>query len=420
MGAVLSQLQNGEEKVISYGSKKFTKAEKRYCVTRKELLSVYNFTKQYKHYLMGNKFIIRTDHRSLTWMLNLESPNTSHYCSWVAELSMYDFEIQYRPGKFHENADGLSRIAQCGQCELIHENPKGKRNIKVVEYIDESVSPIPMQRQIKEIITEDASDDNHEINKPEYNERRCQSIIKYFHNHLGHPSSEQTTLNIQQYHDWKTLKTDVELFISNCRPCTERKQGNKLGQNLVGEFTATAPFEIICIDITGPLPQAEGYSYILGIIDVYSRYVSLVPIKDISARTVVDSLMVRWISYFGIPKIIHSDNGTQFRSSIMKELCHKLGVKQSFSAPYYHQGNGLVERTFRTAKDKLYATCKSNNQLWSQAIPYVEICMRSSKTNKYNTSSFEIFFGEQMNLDPQTREGNTDIEDGDLRKETEK
>lgn len=416
MGAVLSQIQNGQEKVISYGSKKFTKAEKMYCVTRKELLAVYHFTKQYKHYLMGKKFVIRTDHRSLTWMLNWRSPNTSQYCSWIAELSMFDFEIQYRPGKLHENADALSRGAQCGQCDLIHEEPKKKRNIKVVETIDEREGTVQIQRQINEVPIENNIENNSEDNQLEYSENRRQGIIKYFHNRLGHPNSEQTALNIQRYHNWKTLKTEVESFISNCRPCAERKQGNQLGRNLVGKFSASAPFETVCVDITGPLPQVEGYSYILGIIDVYSRYVSLIPIRDISAKTISENLIVRWISYFGIPKVLHSDNGTQFRSTIMRELCQRLGVKQSFSAPYYHQGNGLVERIFRTAKDKLYATCKSNNQSWPQAIPYVEMCMRSSKHNKYKTSPFEILFGERMNLNPELIEGNIDIEETDFLK----
>ena len=78
---VLSQIIDGQEKVIAFGSRKLSKAEVTYCITRKELLSVYFFVKQFRQYLLGRKFTIRTDHRALKWLLSWEKPNTSQYCS---------------------------------------------------------------------------------------------------------------------------------------------------------------------------------------------------------------------------------------------------------------------------------------------------------------------------------------------------
>ena len=91
IGGVLSQIQDGKEFVIAYGSRKLTKSEKSYCITRKELLSVYYFVTHYKQFFLGARFIIRTDHKALKWLLNWDSPNTSQYCSWIAELEIYDF-----------------------------------------------------------------------------------------------------------------------------------------------------------------------------------------------------------------------------------------------------------------------------------------------------------------------------------------
>ena len=70
IGCVLSQIQGGTEKVISYGSKNLSKSEKAYCVTRKELLSINIFVTHFKQFLLGAKFIIRTDHKALKWLLN--------------------------------------------------------------------------------------------------------------------------------------------------------------------------------------------------------------------------------------------------------------------------------------------------------------------------------------------------------------
>merc|ERR1711893_81089 len=111
MGAVLSQVQEGQEKVIAYGSKAFSKEERNYCVTRRELLAVVYFVNHYRYYLAGGKpFTIRTDHASLRWMMNQKEPE-HQLAWWYARLSAYKpFEFQHRPGKKHANADSMSRL----------------------------------------------------------------------------------------------------------------------------------------------------------------------------------------------------------------------------------------------------------------------------------------------------------------------
>ena len=133
IGAVLSQMQGKMEIVISYASRKLIKSERRYCLTGKVLLAVYNFIKYLRYHLFGRHFIVRTDHKALRWMLNWRKPNTSQYCLWKAELELYDLEIQHRPGEEHLNADALSRLPDCHQCQLKHHNPVTKRNSKILE-----------------------------------------------------------------------------------------------------------------------------------------------------------------------------------------------------------------------------------------------------------------------------------------------
>ncbi|PIK34915.1 Retrovirus-related Pol polyprotein from transposon [Apostichopus japonicus] len=119
VGAVLSQVQDGEERVISYFSKTMTKQEKRYCVTRKELLAVVKAVKQFHHYLYGATFLVRTDHAALRWLMTFKNPE-GQIARWLELLSTYQFEIQHRPGKCHSNADGLSRRPcgdDCSHCK---------------------------------------------------------------------------------------------------------------------------------------------------------------------------------------------------------------------------------------------------------------------------------------------------------------
>merc|ERR1711893_172930 len=114
IGAVLSQVQEGKERVIAYGSKALTKEERRYCVTRRELLAIVHFVKLYRHYLYGKRFLLRTDHGALKYLFNFKDPQ-GQMARWLQVLDTYTFDIEHRAGKRHCNADAMSR-GPCKQC----------------------------------------------------------------------------------------------------------------------------------------------------------------------------------------------------------------------------------------------------------------------------------------------------------------
>ena len=118
IGAVLSQNQHGVERVIAYGSRTLTKSERNYCVTRRELLALIYFLRHFRSYLLGRPFIVRTDHAALKWIQQFKEPE-GQIARWLEYLQEFDFQTEYRPGKWHGNADALSRL-QCNQCEICH------------------------------------------------------------------------------------------------------------------------------------------------------------------------------------------------------------------------------------------------------------------------------------------------------------
>ena len=109
MGAVLSQEQNGEERVIAYASKTLSSEQQNHCATKKELLAVVTFVEHFRQYLYGTAFTIRTDHSSLRWLQNFRNID-GMLARWLASLDRYDYTIVYRKGDHHRNADGMSRI----------------------------------------------------------------------------------------------------------------------------------------------------------------------------------------------------------------------------------------------------------------------------------------------------------------------
>jgi len=111
-GAVLQQEQGGILRVIGYASKAFSGAESRYCITRKELAAMIFGIKNYRQYLLGRKFVIRTDHAALAYLMTAKDL-IGQQARWVDLLSEFDFTIQHRPGVSHTNADALSRKIPC-------------------------------------------------------------------------------------------------------------------------------------------------------------------------------------------------------------------------------------------------------------------------------------------------------------------
>jgi hypothetical protein len=164
IGAELSQLQSERERVIAYGSQALSKAQRRYCTTRKELLALVTFLNHFRFYLLGRFFIVRTDHNSLIWLMRFKNLE-GQLARWLEAIAQFDFQILHRPGKLHGNADGLSRAAEdtecpyyeadtevdqlpcggCGYCQRMHE-----RWERFESHIDDIIPLFKLQLQMNQ------------------------------------------------------------------------------------------------------------------------------------------------------------------------------------------------------------------------------------------------------------------------------
>ena len=119
---VLSQVQDGQEKVIAFGSKMLSKTKRNYCITRWELLAVVHFVSQFRHFLSGQHFLVRTANSAVrSWTkIHADSYDPQRQTAqWLVRLAAFDFDIKHRTGRQHNNADGMSHLPmlQCMQCE---------------------------------------------------------------------------------------------------------------------------------------------------------------------------------------------------------------------------------------------------------------------------------------------------------------
>ena len=115
IGAVLHQLQDDRERVIAYASRAVNRAERNYCITEKELLAVRFFIEHFRQYLLERKFLVRTDHQALVWLLKLKETR-GKIARWIEILSHYYFSLEYRPGRKQTHCDALSRFENPREC----------------------------------------------------------------------------------------------------------------------------------------------------------------------------------------------------------------------------------------------------------------------------------------------------------------
>ena len=260
---------------------------------------------------------------------------------------------------------------QCEQCELIHSNPQKRRNVKIVNAI---------------------ARDTKNLNRTEKDQ-----IVRSFHNCFGHLGTNKTFNLIRENYDWQGLADDVKKIISEYQVCAERKViATKKTENI--QVSASQPFEKIMIDIFGPVVRSRyGHRFALGIVDVYSRFPMIIPLRSTESKTIVNAILSRWVSLFGCPDIILSDGGPNINSCLVKKFCDSFGICKVKSSPYHPQTIGKIEHLFRTVKDMIYTFCQQEGSDWVDAIPHIEMGLRAAdhQTNKF--SPYYVLFGKKMN-----------------------
>jgi hypothetical protein len=121
IGGVLSQVQDGQERVFFYYSKTLNKAEGNYCVTRRELLAIVKTPEHFRKYLYGQEFHLRTDHSAITLLLSFKNLE-GQTAWWSQRLHEYDFTSEHHQGRKHNNAHALSRRScqeECMHCQKV-------------------------------------------------------------------------------------------------------------------------------------------------------------------------------------------------------------------------------------------------------------------------------------------------------------
>ena len=460
VGAVLSQAWPEGERVVAYYSKALSKAERRYCVTRRELLAVVFAVRHFKYYLCGRPFTIRTDHASLQWLMTFREPE-GQLARWLEELQGCEFTVTHRAGERHGNADALSRRpchadgcrycdrrdareqdlvlgADKWDCEGCEGAVMECRELQVVDSAvwaaeqqrDPDLQPVMLwveaqQRPPWEEVAalspwtkglwakfsslrllegvlqrawqEPATGEKRwQVVVPR---RRQEAVLQAMHGAAGsgHFGVTKTLRRVRQAFYWGRLRRDVEDFCRCCDLCTARKGPPGRSRAQLQQFPVGEPMQRLGVDVLGPLPLTErGNRYILAAVDYFTKWPEAYALKDQEAETIVDALVEGIISRLGVPESIHSDQGRNFESRIFATMCTRLGITKTRTTPLHPQSDGLVERFNRTMGEQLSILTTTHQRDWDMHLPLVLMACRTAIHDSTSCTPALLMLGREL------------------------
>lgn len=219
------------------------------------------------------------------------------------------------------------------------------------------------------------------------------AVFDRCHN-LSYPGARATARLVSQRYVWPNMNRDCRKWAQLCVPCQRCKVTRHVSSPL-GQFTSpSARFRHMHIDIIGPLPYSNGFTYCLTAIDRYTRWPEAWPMTSITAEEVADQLVTGWIARFGVPNVITTDQGRQFESALFQRLMDTCEIKRVRTTSYHPCANGMVERLHRQLK----AALMCHKDTWSRALPLVLLGMRTALKEDIQSSSATLVYGETLRL----------------------
>ena len=469
VGAVLSQVQDGAERVISYGSRSLSTQERNYCVTRRELLAIIVFLKYFRHYLIGRKFLIRSDHAALQWLRRIPQP-IGQQARWLELMEEYEFEVKHRSGSRHGNADAMSRrpcdrtrccpktddgdnIAQCftvvtvdspGDCALNSQDEVdwSAAAIGTEQLSDTAIGPIaqaisdgkprPSWDEIAAFSEETKALWRQwnrlklfqgclvrRFEKPEGGLQCLQTVmpkarrsafIEILHAGVngGHLGRRRTRRSLQLRAYWPGWTRDVERNLLKCSPCARYRRGPPPKQVPLKPFLSGEPWEVVSVDITGPHPRSRrGNEYMVTLQDHFTKWAEAIPVRNHTAPTVAWALFANVFVRFGMPLRLLTDQGAEFEGQLFSDLCRHMEISKIRTTPYKPSTNGMVERFHKTLNSMLAKVISADQRDWCEHVPAAMAAYRASSHETTGFSPNFLMFGREARLPVDVIQGRT-------------
>ncbi len=430
-----------------------------YSSMKLELLALkWAMAEKFKDYLFGHYCTVYTDNNPLSYLSSAKLGATEQ--RWVSQLEIFDYEIKYRPGRVNGNADSLLRqyspsiltqssgtplpkmlrtvdICQKVEGELVGAEQHAiaafpfhsREELQRMQSNDPTLGPFlaffslkkypsKVERQLMsksglELLRQwgrlffkegllyrhlQLPDGGEEVDQLVLPEILWDEVFRQLHEGHGHQGRDRTYELIRRRCYWPSMSAYVQEHCQNCWQCAISKSSHLVARAPMGHLLASKPNQILAIDFTSLEPSSDGREHVLIMTDVFSKYTLAVPTRDQRATTVASVLVQEWFYKLGVPARIHSDQGRNFESAVLAQLCHLYGIQKTHTTPYHPQGNGQCECFNRTLHDLLRSLSPEQKRSWTLHLAHVVFTYNTTCHHTTGESPHFLIFGQTPRL----------------------
>jgi hypothetical protein len=391
----------------------------------RELHAVTSAVKRWRQYLLGHYFVIQTDHKSLKELLTqvIQTPEQQFYLS---KLLGYHYDIQYKPGSNNTVADALSRSLDPSDASIM------ALSVPQFVFLNELKQDLEADNKFQELRSRIKNDP---AGHPGYAEKnglilyqgriwispmsRFKSLLlKEFHETPigGHAGIIKTLKRLASNFYWSDMRKEVKQFIASCVICQQTKYSTMKPGGLLQPLPIPSNvWEDISMDFVTGLPQSNGYSVILVVVDRFSKAIHLGALPAQFTAYKVAELFINMVcKIHGLPRSIVTDRYPIFISKFWPDLFKFSGTLLRMSSSYHPQTDGQTEVTNRTIEQYLRAFVHDKPNIWFRFLPWAEYHYNTSYNTASGLSPFQVMFGKPPPSIPSYAIGSSSVDACDL------
>ena len=425
-------MPDGTIRPIAFHSRTLQAAELNYDTHDKELLAIFEAFELWRHYLEGTEkpVDVVTDHKNLEYFSTTKML-TRRQARWSEYLSSFNLAIRFRPGRLGGKPDALTRrydvYLKRGDSGYASVNPQNLRPVFTQEQLitslratfseeiflraaftidtqalDDSIRAAydtdELARQIRGSPQPpwSNSDDgfllcDNRIYVPPVKSVRLQ-LMRDLHDHplAGHPGQAKTYASVRRRFFWPGMRRDTRTYVQSCVSCGRNKPRRHRPYGRLQPLPIPSrPWESVSIDFIEQLPDSDGYSAILVIVDRLSKQGVFCACNDkITAEEFAKLFLSQVFAKHGVPQHVTSDRGPEFVSRFFRALGELLGVTLHFTSGHHPEANGQVERVNQTLEQYIRIYTSYHQDDWSQLLPLAEFTYNNTPSDSTGVSPF--------------------------------
>jgi hypothetical protein len=393
-GAVLHQ----GDGPVSYFSRAIAPHHAKLPAYERELIGLVKAVRNWRPYLWGRSFTVRTDHRSLKFILDQRLTTIPQH-TWVTKLFGYDLDVVYHPGKQNTAADALSRrdedlsvfalsaasfdIFDTLRAELAADTRAQELRLQIAN----NTAPVGWTEVDALLLF------NGKVYVPDASPLWPQ-ILEDAHA-AGHEGIQKTLHRLRLSFYNPHMRRLVRDFVAGCTVCQRNKSEHLHPAGLLQPLPVpSSVWSDIAMDFIEGFPKVGGKSVVLTVVDRFSKYAHFIPLgHPYSANSVARAFFDEIVRLHGFPSSIVSDRDPIFTSDFWKELFRLAGVKLLLSSAFHPQTDGQSEVTNRTITMYLRCLAGDRPRTWIKWLPWAEFCYNSSFQTAIGLTPFQVVYG---------------------------